>query len=245
MKAIRATLLAVATCLSIQPSIAADRVLIMTISDYPEHPLKGVKFDADNALRLAGKLGYDTSQALVLKDQQLTATGMREAFRSLADLVQKNDRVFVYYSGHGASFAKDGQCVQSLITQDISFIDTAELAAQFDRIKSKASDGLVVLDSCYSGGNRDIAVIRGAGGSAGKSMGGGLTSKAWTPKSGEQCAHPINRLAKSWQDNSASIARGMSNPENNFTLVAAANEREEALDDATKPNYRDDPTNGL
>lgn len=232
MKSIK-SILAAMSYVAVAQCIAADRVLIMTISDYPEQPLAGVKFDADNALRLAARLGYDTSNALILRDRQLTAAGMREAFRKLSDQVQPNDRVFVYYSGHGASQHKEGQCVQSLVTQDLGFVDTAELALHLDRVKEKTSDGLVILDACHSGGNRDIAVARGLGGKIGQA-GAEVTAKAWTPKSGEQCAQPVNRLAKSWQAGSARVARGMANPENNFTLVAAANEREQALDDAYK-----------
>lgn len=214
-------------------SAATDHVLIMAISDYPNKPLPGVKFDADNALKLAKKLGYDTSNATVYRDRQLTAVGMREALSSLTNKVNPGDRVFVYYSGHGYSQAKNGQCVQSLVSQDVALIDTAELAAMMDRIKTKTSDGLLILDACHAGGNRDIAVSRSADRGAGKgALEGGVTSKVWTPKSGEQCANPVNKLAKSWQENSATVARGMANPENNFTMVAAANEREEALDDA-------------
>lgn len=214
-------------------AMAVDHVLVMTISDYPQKPLPGVRFDADNALRLAAGFGYDTTRAVVLRDHRLSAAGVREALRDLGDRVAANDRVFVYFSGHGASFARDGQCVQALVGQDLALIDTAELAAGFDRVKSRVSDGILILDACHSGGTRDVAVARGL--PAGEPREGvgvpALQSKAWTPKSGEQCAQPVNQIAKSWTERSAVAARGMVNPEHNFTLIAAAGEREVALDD--------------
>lgn len=214
-------------------ALAVDHVLVMTVSDYPQKSLPGVRFDADNALRLAARFGYDTARAVVLRDRQLSADGIREALRGLGDRVGNNDRVFVYFSGHGASFAKDGQCVQALVGQDFALIDTAELAAGFDRVKSKVSDGVLILDACHSGGNRDVAVARGLpAGAASASVGEAvLQSKVWIPKSGEQCAQPVNRMAKSWAGQSGAVARGMVNPEHNFTLIAAASEREVALDD--------------
>lgn len=214
-------------------AMAADHVLVMTVSDYPQKPLPGVRFDADNALRLAARFGYDTRQAVLLRDRQLSAGGIREALRGLADRVRMNDRVFVYFSGHGASFARDGLCVQALVGQDLALVDTAELVAGFDQVKAKVSDGMLILDACHSGGNRDVAMARGlpAEGARGHAPDPVLQSKVWTPKSGEQCAQPVNRLAKSWTAPAGGLARGMVNPEHNFTLIAAASEREEALDD--------------
>ena len=67
-------------------------VLVMTIANYGSQPLEGVKFDGRNALEIAQRLGYDTSQATVLKDGQLTSQGLKEAIGQLSTQVQRNDR---------------------------------------------------------------------------------------------------------------------------------------------------------
>lgn len=213
---------------------ATDHVLVMTISEYPRSPLQGVKHDAGNALLLAGKLGYNTSNATVLKDQQLTAVGMRTAFANLLSQVKQNDRVFIYYSGHGYSMAQGGTCIQGLVSQDELPIPTAELSNQLDGIKSIVSDALVIFDACHSGGNRDIAVTRSFDSNADSSV-ELLKAKVWTPRGGERCETPVNELAKSWQPSDEQyVTRSAVFPKSNFTFIAAANEREVALDDKNK-----------
>lgn len=211
---------------------AADQVLIMTISEYARAPLPGVKHDAQNALQLAQKLGYNTVQATVLKDQQLTSQGMRQALREFSARVQTNDRVFFYYSGHGASYLNKGQCSAALVTQDAQLIDTQEIKQYLDQIKEKVQDALVIFDACHSGGHQDLALMTAGGksrGPAGDARSIGLIGKAWTPKEGESCSQPVN-FTKSWpapQIGSRSIA----NPDNNFTFISAASEQQVALDD--------------
>lgn len=213
------------------PARAADRVLIMTISEYPRQPLAGVKHDAQNALQLARRLGYDTRQALLLKDQQLTGVGLRQAFASLLGQVQQNDRVFVYFSGHGYSMRQGDNCVQGLVAQDLSLIPTAELSQALDGIKTRVSDALVIFDACHSGGNRDIAVTR-AFDAPGSADTGGISAKVWTPRGGERCDAPTNTLAKAWSPSDEPVtARAMVFPKNNFTFIAAARDTEVALDD--------------
>lgn len=217
-------------------ALAADQVLIMTISDYRNAPLPGVRYDANNAMELAQKLGYDTSRVTVLRDQQITANGMRQALSDFSARVQNNDRVFIYYSGHGASYLNSrGQCSAALVSQDEKLVDTQEIKKHLDQIKGKVQDVLVIFDACYSGGHQDLALMA-AGGSqrGGKSAmrAEGLSSKAWMPKEGERCDTPVN-FTKSWPSPTLG-ARGISNPENNFTFIAAASEQQVALDDKEK-----------
>lgn len=203
----------------------------MAISEYPRAALEGVKHDARSALRLASKLGYNTAGAVVMKDRQLTGAGLRAAFSSLLARVQRNDRVFIYYSGHGYSQAHQSTCVQGLVAQDETLIPTAELSAQLDSIKALVSDALVIFDACFSGGNRDMSVTRAfnAGDAADDSS---LHAKVWTPRGGERCEMPINELSKAWELPDAQAAtRSIVFPKSNFTFIAAATEREVALDD--------------
>ena len=214
--------------------MATDHVLIMAISEYPQQPLPGVKHDVANALKLAARLGYSTDGAVVLKDRQLTGAGMRDAFAKLLGRVQQNDRVFFYFSGHGYSIAQGANCVQGLVAQDVSLISTAELSNQLDGIKTKVSDALVIFDACHSGGNREIAATRGFPGGA-AAVPARFSAKVWTPKGGERCETITNELAKSWQPpDNLNLTRSVVVPKNNFTFIAAADEREVALDDEEK-----------
>ncbi len=210
---------------------AADHVLIMTISEYaPPRNLPGVRHDADNAFQLAQKLGFDVKTATILKDAQVTAQGMRDAFKTLAEKVQRNDRVFVYFSGHGFSALKGNTCAQGIVSHDEALVETRDLTGMLHAVRDRMpSDALVIFDACHSGGNRDMAVSGTR--SVSKPVSGEVRAKVWTPKGGEYCHNPQNILAANWVKPQT---RGMSNPENNFTFIAAANEREIALDDPNK-----------
>lgn len=219
---------------SLSPLVnAADHVLIMTISDYPSKPLAGVRHDAGNALNLARKLGYDTQRATVLKDRQLEFEGFHTALRDLAARVQTNDRVFLYYSGHGASRKNDrGVCEQALVSRDEQLVSDADIEHAMEAIKDRLpQEVMVVFDACHSGGLNEMVVMRSAakGGSSPRTLNTGrLESKLWVPKSGESCQNPVN-FTKAWTP--STLARSAVNPEANFTFIAAANQREVALDD--------------
>jgi len=207
-------------------SFAADHVLIMTISEYPTKPLDGVKHDAANAVRLAKKLGFDTTNVVMVKDKQLSGNGIFAAMQALQKRIKPDDRVFVYYSGHGASALNNGICVQSLVTQDEKLFDTELIRNWADATRRKASSVLLVIDACHSGGLGEISVLRGSGKSHDPKYGTEkrLAAKAWVPKDAKECAVASN-LAKSW------ATRSMTDLASNLTLIAAANEREVALDD--------------
>jgi hypothetical protein len=226
-----AAVLALVCAFTLEPACAADHVLVMTISDYPRNALEGVRHDAQSALRMARKLGYDTAGATVLKDSQLTGTGLRAALAGLLSRVQRNDRVFIYYSGHGYSVTQQNHCVQGLVAQDETLIPTAELSAQLDGIKTLVSDALVIFDACFSGGNRDMSVTRGGAGAVSEEP-EAFRAKVWTPRGGERCELPVNELAKAWEPpDAAEATRALVFPKSNFTFIAAATEREVALDD--------------
>lgn len=214
---------------------AKDVVLVMTIANYGTQPLEGVKFDGRNALQIAQRLGYDTSQATVLKDSQLTSQGLKEAIGQLSTEVQRNDRVFVYYSGHGYSQLQAGQCVQTLVGQDGGLVSTAELNAQLDMIKARTSEVFVLIDACHSGGLGDMAVTRSAAPSSTDRLlaQAGIAGKVFQAKAGEACSSPVN-FTKQWELPPGQPNTRAAFPHNNFTFIAAANEREVALDDNTR-----------
>lgn len=212
---------------------AADHVVIMTISAYPSAPLAGVVYDSRNALQLAEHLGYDTRNPTILKDQQLTAPGLRAALAQLAARVQMNDRVFFYYSGHGTSSRVGNQCVSALVAHDETFIPTDELKTYFDQLKGKVQDAFIVMDACFSGGHQALAQAGARSSGNTGTAPASPTAKAWRPAASDVCDQPTN-MAKAWQLPAPAV-RGLGRmPENNFSFVAAASERQVALDDPTR-----------
>jgi Caspase domain len=211
---------------------AKDHVLILTISDYLDKPLPGVKHDADSALKIAASMGYDTSDVQMFKDRQLTESGMRRVLAEIPDRVQSGDRVFFYYSGHGASILQGNQCVQALVSQDARMIGLQELSRSLDLIKAKTSDVMVIMDACHSGGLQELASVTRSGVVIETAQASPVSAKVWTARQGEVCHTPSN-YAKEW-DVDVSLTRSMVMPQNNFVLIAAANEREVALDDSQR-----------
>jgi len=205
-----------------------DHVLIMTISEYHNKPLPGVKHDAKNALDMAKRLGYDTSRSRVYKDAELAGQGILQALGSVESVAKADDRVFVYYSGHGASVLKQGLCEQALVSQDGQYVGMDDLHRVLNRLRDQVRDVVFVIDACHAGGLGNLVVSTAA-----RSIKGGRgkpewTSKLWEPKAGERCSAPINRaqdVPKQW------TTRTMTPPEARMVLIAAANVREVALDD--------------
>lgn len=232
------TFLLLAALLTTSVAQARDHVLVLAISNYVQQPLRGVRFDADNAMRLARGLGYDTTQATVLKDSALTTAGLRQALGRLSAEVALNDRVFVYYSGHGASLREGNQCVQALVGQDGGLVGLGELHAQLEAVKQRTRDVLVIIDACHSGGLGDVAVTRGLGSATAAATDASadpnlLQPKVFRTREGEACHDPVNFSQAVLASRPAPGTRAAF-PQSNFTFIAAANQREVALDDSER-----------
>ncbi len=225
---------------------ARDHVLIMTISNYngTTH-LPGAQFDAGHARSIAQRLGFDTSGALVLRDEQLKAAGLRAAIGRLSTDVLQNDRVFVYFSGHGKTEMQGGRWVTGLVAQDSGFVGLVELRAQLESIKQRTREVWVLFDTCHSGGLRDLAVHRSGSDGFSLTTNSSIRDTSWA---GVKTMPPDHRVRAAeavqvqfWlsdfpltQQDTAPDKRLASMPESNFTFLAAASEREVALDDDTR-----------
>lgn len=135
---------------------ATDHVLTITINDYAPNAsvgaLDGVLEDRRNALTIAQRLGLDTRSAIQLQNKQATLLGIRTALDNLERAVSSNDRVFVYYSGHGGTKQVSSICQSSLITYEDEDLLSSEFYERLNRIKNKAPQKLfVMIDSCHSG----------------------------------------------------------------------------------------------
>lgn len=224
-----------------QAGWARDHVLVMTVSNY-EGPnrLPGARFDADHAQTIARELGFDLSAARVLKDSELTAAGLRAAIKRLSTDVLQNDRVFVYFSGHGGTqLQPGGHRVTGLLGQDMGFVGLNELRTQLENIKQRTSKVWVLFDTCFSGGLQDVAVHRAA--PAGFSLTAEVDRSRTGIKSVDQeggTPGPASAQAQFWLSGfplepaaGSTGTRLALMPESNFTFLAAARQTEKALDD--------------
>ncbi|MFA6971018.1 MAG: DUF4384 domain-containing protein [Gallionella sp.] len=207
---------------------ATVHALIMTISEYQSGipPLRGVKYDAQNARAIAHLMGVKDENIREFHDQQLTLLGMAQAFDGLAASVGEGDDVFIYYSGHGGRQyiqQPEERCAESLVTVDgDGFIDS-ELESKLKTISAKARKVIVLLDACHSGGATSRAIS-----SLEKNV--AFTPKYWSKGNADSCSKSINVLTRS-------ITRGINNPGSgaqNYVYIAAAQDNEVSFDQPGK-----------
>jgi hypothetical protein len=143
---------------------AADRALIIGITDYQQtkYQLPGIDLDVSMAEKIAGMLAFEKANTMTLTGPSATAANIKQAFYEwLIAGTQTNDRVFVYYSGHGGRLKdhnndeEDGQ--DEYITafdlgdsvNDGGYVLDDELSTWLLNIP--ATNKIIMLDSCHSG----------------------------------------------------------------------------------------------
>ncbi len=93
------------------PAIAEDRALILGVGEYYKedvNDLPGIGYDVDIMVNTAQLLGYSRDQIKVMTDEEVTFENVLASFKTwLIDGVSENDRVLLYYSGHGSRL-RDG-----------------------------------------------------------------------------------------------------------------------------------------
>lgn len=126
-------------------------------------PLRGVVHDVSNARQMAEQMGVPPSNLIVLQDQDANSKRIRDELSALARRVRDGDRVFVYFSGHGARFAAPevrGACREALVPWDAdpsrpsSLLGQEEIASEMAPVYAKADKVFVFIDACHSGGVR-------------------------------------------------------------------------------------------
>ncbi|MCL2346619.1 MAG: polysaccharide deacetylase family protein, partial [Desulfobulbus sp.] len=135
--------------------------IVIGIDDYAHWPkLEYASRDAQAiADALIGQFGFPSSQVIVLKDQQATRNNILAAFHDrLADgRTQKDDRVFVFFAGHGATrrlaSGRDLGYIIPVDSQPGEFATDAIAMTDVQNIAEnlQAKHVLFVMDACYSG----------------------------------------------------------------------------------------------
>ena len=135
--------------------------IVIGIDDYAQWPkLEYASRDAQAiADLLTGQFGFPSGQVIVLKNREATRNNILAAFhdRLAEDHTQKNDRVFVFFAGHGATRRlASGRDLGYIIPVDSDPKEFATDAIAMTDIQNiaeslRAKHVLFVMDACYSG----------------------------------------------------------------------------------------------
>ncbi|KRG41501.1 polysaccharide deacetylase [Stenotrophomonas pictorum JCM 9942] len=146
--------------------------IVIGIDEYAKWPkLEYAGRDAQSiADTLTGQFGFPSSQVIVLKNEQATRNNILAAFhdRLVDDRTGKNDRVFVFFAGHGATRQlASGRDLGYIIPVDSDPNEFATDAIAMTDIQNiaeslQAKHVLFVMDACYSG----LGLSRGGGSSS-------------------------------------------------------------------------------
>ena len=180
---------------------AENHALIMWIGEYSDANanLPGLESDARNAKRIAVAMGVPNANVTELKNQQLTLVGMSAAIRALADRIRPDDRVLIYYSGHGAQVESlpggTRPCSEGIVAQDVQVYPDAQLEADLTYLASKASQVVMFNDSCFSGGaaTKGVDMSRGIERRVPKFLPLKLSAPARVDPAMRQCGDAVNK----------------------------------------------------
>ncbi|WMJ71082.1 polysaccharide deacetylase family protein [Stenotrophomonas sp. 24(2023)] len=135
--------------------------IVIGVDDYAKWPkLEYASHDAQAiADTLTGQFGFPSSQVIVLKNQQATRNNILAAFhdRLADDRTGRNDRVFVFFAGHGATRRlASGRDLGYIIPVDSDPNEFATDAIAMTDIQNiaeslQAKHVMFVMDACYSG----------------------------------------------------------------------------------------------
>jgi hypothetical protein len=111
-------------------------------------------------------MGYPEENVVTLLNDHASNVDLAKYFEKwLANNIDKDSTVFVYYSGHGAPNPKTGDAYLVPYDGDPSFIDQTgySLKRMYDALgKLPAKEIIVALDSCFSGAGGRSVLAEGA-----------------------------------------------------------------------------------
>jgi hypothetical protein len=200
-RGLRALLGAALLTLAAGAAQAANHALILWIGDYgrADLDLPGVDVDARHAGEIAQLMGVPAQNLREVSNRALTRQNLAAELDALWRRIGDGDRVFVYYSGHGHQISGLGgaRCTEALVVQGPELYGDFELQDALVRLGRKASQVVVMNDSCFSGGaaTRSLRPAR-AGAAVPKYFPlavGGTTAVT----AGYQCGEAVNKMARS------------------------------------------------
>jgi hypothetical protein len=199
--------------------LPSNHALIITVSEYPRSPLPGVVTDRALGIEMAQRFGVPAKNIVELSEQQVTRDGLARALQDMNQAMMPGDKLFIYYSGHGARFfdKETKQCEESIVMQDMHLVTKNEFAQMLRPLSAKADKTIVMLDSCHAGGVAQTASTRSMSGV------GEMQAKFSPEASSAQCSQAVNVRSFS-QSRGADLAT----TDNNIVILAAARKNEVA-----------------
>lgn len=158
-----------ATRQTVTTGYADSWAVVIGVNDYAKWPkLQYAANDADGMRQLlVERYGFAPERVLSLKDGEATRNGILSLFERLGHGdVKKNDRVLVFFAGHGATRKlSSGREIGYIVPADADPQNTATDAIPMTEIQNiaeglQAKHVFFVMDACYSG----LGLTRGAGG---------------------------------------------------------------------------------
>jgi len=135
-------------------ALAKDYVFIFTVGDYGSvaSSLKGTQRDANSAKIMAQKFGFDSSNVINLRDSQVTKDNIIRKMGEISSSLTSNDRVFIYYSGHGSSGVNPNtnKCESSIYTVEGENLYTSDFNKALRKMNT-AKKVFTFFDACHSG----------------------------------------------------------------------------------------------
>jgi uncharacterized caspase-like protein len=128
-------------------------------ADYAERDAKVV------AQYLSKSMGFEEENVAILVNDRASKSDLEKYLETwLPNRVEKDDTVFVYYSGHGAPNAKTGEAFLVPYDGDPIFLDNTGYSLNrlyHNLAKLPAKEVVVVLDSCFSGSGGRSVIAKG------------------------------------------------------------------------------------
>lgn len=156
-----AATLAAPESLAVGPRTPRTIVISVGVDRYRDEFWPTLKFAALDARSVAVAVENGSeipSEKFILENQAATAAAVREMFQRLREIVDRDDRLVIYFSGHGtlAPGGQGGDLEQVLVMHDTmsgkalsTGISHNELRRMIDRIPARRK--LLVLATCHSG----------------------------------------------------------------------------------------------
>ena len=114
---------------------------------------------------MSKRLGIPEKNTRILINQDATSSKVNYKLRDMLRKVQKGDTVYFYYTGHGIPVPSQDNAPY-MLTQDMNpaYIDDERFKLQniYKQLSdSKANKVIAFIDSCFSGGTDNQALIKG------------------------------------------------------------------------------------
>jgi hypothetical protein len=204
------------------PALPSNHALIISVSGYPRSPLPGVLKDRAIATELAARFGVPQENISYLSEQAVTREGLQQALDRLGPKILPGDRLYIYFSGHGARFLnkQTGQCTESLVMQNLTVVTNDEFADMVKPLSARSDKTVVMLDACHAGGVAEVTGSRDALQALHRPR-----AKFDADASSAECATPVNLRGF---DNARGI--DFDTTDNNLVVLAAARKNEVAWD---------------